>query len=78
MSKDPTAQLWAQAVEEHVASLSDNDFRAMVARVRPPAEPLDPVSQARAEAEQRQSVGRAKARQLMEMTPRVTNAPESE
>jgi len=61
-------RLWHEAVEEHVSGLSDTDFRAMVARVRPPTEPLDPVSQARAEAEQRQSAGRAKARQLAELT----------
>jgi hypothetical protein len=36
MSDDPTTKLWAQAVEEHIAGLSDNDFQAMVDRTRPP------------------------------------------
>jgi hypothetical protein len=67
VSNDPTAELWAQAVEEHVAGLSDSDFRAMVARVRPPARPLDLVSQARAEAERRQADLTAKTRHLAEL-----------
>jgi hypothetical protein len=61
-------RLWRDAVEEHVAGMSEDDFRSMVTRARPPAEPLDPVSQARAEAEQHQSAGRAMAQQLMDMT----------
>ena len=32
---DPTAELWAQAVEEHVAGLSDTAFTALVERTRP-------------------------------------------
>jgi len=32
---DPTAELWAQAVEEHVAGLSDTPFTALVERTRP-------------------------------------------
>ena len=35
MSDDPTAALWTQAIEEHVAGLSDTDFNALVERTRP-------------------------------------------
>ena len=35
MSNDPTAELWAQAVEQHVADLSETDFNALVQRTRP-------------------------------------------
>ena len=35
MSNDPTARLWAQAVDEHVAGMTDADFRALVERARP-------------------------------------------
>ena len=40
MSNDPTAELWAQAIDEHIAGLSDTDFGALVARTRP-----KPISQ---------------------------------
>jgi len=35
MSNDPTAELWAQAIDEHVAGLSETDFTALVERTRP-------------------------------------------
>jgi hypothetical protein len=50
------------ALEDHLASMNDGDWRALVARVRPP-EPTDPVSA-------RQSIG-AKAGQLWQVTQQV-------
>jgi hypothetical protein len=35
VSDDPTAKLWAQAVEEHVAAMTEGDFSALVERTRP-------------------------------------------
>ena len=35
MSNDPTAELWAQAIDEHVAGMSDSEFTALVERTRP-------------------------------------------
>ena len=32
---DPTAELWAQAIDEHVAGMSETDFKALVERTRP-------------------------------------------
>ena len=32
---DPTAELWAQAIDEHVAGMSDSEFTALVERTRP-------------------------------------------
>lgn len=61
---DKFAQLWREAVEQHVTGMSDSDYAAFVARVRPP-EPIDPVSLARSAAEQRQAGMATKAQQLM-------------
>ena len=36
MSNDRMAELWESAIEEHITSLSDNDFQAMVERTRSP------------------------------------------
>jgi hypothetical protein len=35
VSNDPTAELWAQAIDEHVAGMSDSEFTALVERTRP-------------------------------------------
>jgi hypothetical protein len=35
MSDDPTAALWNQAVEEHIAGMTDTDFADFVSRTRP-------------------------------------------
>jgi len=34
MSDDPTSQLWAQAVEEHIAGMPEADFNALIDRTR--------------------------------------------
>ena len=34
-NNDPTAELWAQAIDEHVAGMSDSEFTALVERTRP-------------------------------------------
>ena len=43
MSNDPTAELWAQAIDEHIAGLSDTDFNALVQRTRP--KPISAMTQ---------------------------------
>lgn len=66
--------MWREAVERHVAGLSDSDFQALVARARlaeaPPAQPavppapLTPYEIAQAQNTRKREVLRAKVDQL--------------
>jgi hypothetical protein len=68
------AQAWRETVERHVASLSDTDFQALVARARPaeappahakvPPAPLTPYEIAQAQNTRKHEAFRAKVDQL--------------
>ena len=66
MSDDPTAKLWAQAVEEHIAGMPEADFSALVERTRP--KPIDQMSY----REVRESIAR-KSNASRELTHRRAN-----
>jgi hypothetical protein len=71
---DTFDRLWAEAVERHVAGLSDTDFQALVARARPaeappaqptvPPAPLTPYEIAQAQNTRRREAFRSKVDQL--------------
>jgi hypothetical protein len=71
---DLVGQLWREAVERHVAGLSDTDFQALVARARPaeappaqpavPSAPLTPYEIAQAQNARKRDGFRAKVDQL--------------
>jgi hypothetical protein len=71
---DLVGQLWREAVERHVAGLSDTDFQTLVARARPaetppaqatvPPAPLTPYEIAQAQNTRKQEAFRAKVDEL--------------
>jgi hypothetical protein len=69
MSSDPDGELFNAVVESRLARMSDDDWHALVKRVRPPAEPAPPMTREQA----LKGSLTAKAGQLWDITQRCAD-----